>query len=144
MSPRTHRGRIEEEKRTRTRRKGRANYFRSVTLGVISVKLFVESYWITRLGAPVPVLCTAARGILREIRLIRLILLGRFHSGAARQGLSVSPPLPPLSWDFPIPMGSPEGRDEPGAVVLYLKDSQWRWCAEAISSSGNLISNVTA
>lgn len=28
----------------RTWRKSRANYFRSVTLGVISVKLFVESY----------------------------------------------------------------------------------------------------
>lgn len=129
-----------EKERTRTGRKGRGNYFRSVTLGVISVKLFVESYWITRLGAPV--LCTAARGILREIRLIRLILLGRFHSGAMRRGAALR--LPAATTPFtrlPHLDGVPR-RTKPGAVVLYLKDSQRQRCAEATFSSGNLISSV--
>lgn len=44
----------------------------------------------------------------------------------------------------PSRCGPPEGRDEPGAVVLYLKNSQRQRCMEATSSSGNLISNVAA
>jgi len=86
-----------------------------------------------------------ARGILREIRLIRLILLGRFRgAGALRRFVAVPP--------FPSPLPGNRGgrggegrvgnRAEPGAVP-YLEDSRRRRRRQrqgsAVSSPGNLI-----